>query len=47
MKVAVERGTDVSKAVKSLDARPFLHLSNAAELNPGNASRTSLEAERE
>jgi glyoxylase-like metal-dependent hydrolase (beta-lactamase superfamily II) len=47
MKLAVERGTDVSEAVKSFDARPFLHLSNATELNPGNASRTYLEVERE
>lgn len=31
----------------SFDAKPFLHLSNAAELNPGNASRTYLEVERE
>lgn len=29
------------------DAKRFLHLSNAAELNPGNASRTYLEVERE
>jgi hypothetical protein len=47
MTLAVERGTDVSEAVKSVDARPLLHLSNAAELNPGNASRTYLEVERE
>jgi glyoxylase-like metal-dependent hydrolase (beta-lactamase superfamily II) len=47
MKRAVEQGTDVSEAVKSFDAKPFLHLSNAAELNPGNASRTYLEVERE
>lgn len=44
---AVEQGVDVSEAVKSFDAKPFLHLSNAAELNPGNASRTFLEVERE
>jgi len=35
------------KAVKSFDARPFLHLSNAAEPNPRNASCTYLEVERE
>lgn len=44
---AVEKGVDVSDAVKSFEAKPFLHLSNAAELNPGNASRTFLEVERE
>ncbi|MCZ7564247.1 MAG: MBL fold metallo-hydrolase [Burkholderiales bacterium] len=47
MKRAVEEGVDISDAVKSFDAKPFLHLSNAAELNPGNASRTYLEVERE
>jgi glyoxylase-like metal-dependent hydrolase (beta-lactamase superfamily II) len=47
MKRAVEQGTDLSEAVKSFDAKPFLHLSNAAQLNPGNASRTYLEVERE
>lgn len=47
MKRAVDQGVDISEAVKSFDARPFLHLSSAAELNPGNASRTYLEVERE
>jgi glyoxylase-like metal-dependent hydrolase (beta-lactamase superfamily II) len=48
MKRAVEQGADVSDAVKSFNpAAPFLHLSNAGELNPGNASRTYLEVERE
>ena len=47
MKRAVEQGTDVSEAVKSFNLAPFLHLSNAGELNPGNASRTYLEVERE
>ncbi len=47
MKRAVEQGIDVSEAAKSFDARPFLHLSGAADLNPGNASRTYLEVERE
>ncbi|EHR70973.1 Zn-dependent hydrolase, glyoxylase [Burkholderiales bacterium JOSHI_001] len=44
---AVEQGVDVSEAVKSFDAKPFLHLSNAVDLNPGNASRAFLEVERE
>jgi len=47
MKRAVEEGTDVSEAVKSFNLVPFLHLSNAGDLNPGNASRTYLEVERE
>ena len=47
MKRAVEEGIDVSDAVKSFNVAPFLHLSNAGELNPGNASRTYLEVERE
>lgn len=47
MKKAVDDGTDVSAAVRSFDASPFLHLLNAAELMPGNASRTYLELERE
>ncbi len=47
MQRAVEQGTDVSEAVKSFNLAPFLHLSNAGELNPGNASRTYLEVERE
>lgn len=47
MQRAVERGTDVSEAVKSFNLAPFLHLSNAGELNPGNGSRTYLEVERE
>ena len=47
MKRAVEQGIDVSEAVKSFDARPFQHLPSAAELNPGNASRTYLDVERE
>jgi hypothetical protein len=38
---------DVSDAVKSFNAAPFLHLSNASELNPGNANRAFLEVERE
>ena len=47
MKRAVDDGTDVSAAVKSFDAAPFMRLLNAAELMPGNASRTYLEIERE
>lgn len=47
MKKAVDDGTDMSAAVRSFDARPFLGLANAAELMPGNASRVYLELERE
>lgn len=47
MKKAVDDGIDVSAAVRSFDAKPFLGLSNAAELMPGNASRVYLEQERE
>jgi glyoxylase-like metal-dependent hydrolase (beta-lactamase superfamily II) len=47
MKKAVDDGVDVSAAVKSFDAAPYLRLLNAAELMPGNASRTYLEIERE
>jgi glyoxylase-like metal-dependent hydrolase (beta-lactamase superfamily II) len=47
MKQAVDDGVDLSAAVKSFDARPFLRLQNAVELMPGNASRTYLELERE
>lgn len=47
MKEAIDDGTDMSAAVKSFNARPFLRLANAAELMPGNASRVYLEMERE
>jgi glyoxylase-like metal-dependent hydrolase (beta-lactamase superfamily II) len=47
MKKAVDDGVDLSTAVKSFDATPWLRLRNAAELMPGNASRTYLEIERE
>jgi glyoxylase-like metal-dependent hydrolase (beta-lactamase superfamily II) len=47
MKKAVDDGTDVSAAVKNFNAEPFMRLLNAAELMPGNASRTYLEIERE
>jgi hypothetical protein len=35
------------RAVRSFDARPYMRRLNAAELHPGNASRTCLELERE
>jgi len=47
MKKAVDDGVDMSAAVKSFDARPYLRLRNANELMPGNASRAYLELERE
>lgn len=47
MKKAVDDGVDMSAAVRSFDARPFMRLKNATELMPGNASRTYLELERE
>lgn len=47
MKKAVDDGTDMSTAMKRFDAAPFMRLQNAAELMPGNASRTYLELERE
>ncbi len=47
MRKAVEEGTDISAAIRSFDAKPFMHLLNAAELMPGNGSRTYLELERE
>ena len=47
MKKAVEKGEDISAAIKSLDAKPWMGLLNAADLHPGNASRTYLELERE
>lgn len=47
MKQAVDDGLDMSAAVKSFDARRWSALLNAAELLPGNASRTYLELERE
>ncbi len=47
MKKAVDDGEDISAAAKTFDARPFMRLRNAAELMPGNASRTYLEIERE
>jgi hypothetical protein len=47
MKKAVADGTDISAAIKAFDVQPYLRLLNAAELHPGNASRTYLELERE
>ncbi len=47
MKQAVDEGVDVSAAVRSFPAQPYGGLLNAAELMPGNASRTYLEIERE
>jgi glyoxylase-like metal-dependent hydrolase (beta-lactamase superfamily II) len=47
MKKAVDDGVDISEAVRSFNAAPFMRLLNAAELMPGNASRTYLEIERE
>jgi len=47
MKKAVDDGVDMSAAVKSFDAKPYMRLRNANELMPGNASRTYLELERE
>jgi glyoxylase-like metal-dependent hydrolase (beta-lactamase superfamily II) len=47
MKKAVDDGTDISSAIKSFNALPYMRLLNAAELHPGNASRTYLELERE
>jgi len=47
MKKAVDDGQDLSTAVKAFDGRRWQQLHNAADLGPGNASRTFLELERE
>lgn len=47
MKKAVDDSTEISAAIKTFDAQPWMHLLNAADLHPGNASRTYLELERE
>jgi glyoxylase-like metal-dependent hydrolase (beta-lactamase superfamily II) len=47
MRQAVDDGLDMSAAIRSFPAQPYLGLLNAAELMPGNASRTYLELERE
>ena len=47
MKKAVDDGTDVSAAIKSFPLGEFAKLLVAAEIHPGNASRTYLEMEHE
>ena len=47
VKKAVDEGLDMSAAVKSFNAAPYMRLLNAADLMPGNASRVYLELERE
>lgn len=47
MKQAVEHLQEIGEAVRSFDMTPFQTLHNAAELQPGNASRVYLEIERE
>ncbi len=47
MKKAVDDGVDLSTAIRTFDAGPYMRLRDAAELHPGNASRTYLEVERE
>jgi len=47
MKKAVDEAADISAAIKAFDMKPFARLRNAADLHPGNASRTYLELERE
>ncbi|MEZ5645961.1 MAG: MBL fold metallo-hydrolase [Burkholderiaceae bacterium] len=47
MKQAVDEAQDISAAIQAFDASPWMGLLNAAELHPGNASRTYLELERE
>lgn len=47
MKKAVDDGVDISTATRTFDAKPFMRLLNAADLMPGNASRTYLELEHE
>lgn len=47
MKAAVDKGEDIGAAVRSFDARHYLRLQNAAELQPGNSNRVYLELERE
>jgi glyoxylase-like metal-dependent hydrolase (beta-lactamase superfamily II) len=47
MKRAVDDMQDIGAAIRSFDPQPFLHLHNAAELHPGNASRVYLDVERE
>jgi ribosome modulation factor len=44
---AVEAGTDIGTAVKSLDATPFTHLRHVNVWLPQLANRTYLEMEQE
>ena len=37
----------IGAAIQAFDAQPWMGLLNAAQLHPGNASRTYLELERE
>jgi glycerol-3-phosphate O-acyltransferase len=43
----MKKAVDLSSAINSFDPTLFLRLLNAPELNPGNASCTYLELERE
>ncbi|MDZ4280974.1 MAG: MBL fold metallo-hydrolase [Hydrogenophaga sp.] len=47
MKKAVDDGAEIGPAIQTFDALPWMGLLNAAQLHPGNASRTYLELERE
>ena len=47
MAKAVADMEGLSTAIQSFDASPYMRLLNAADLHPGNASRTYLELERE
>jgi aldehyde dehydrogenase (NAD+) len=40
-------GAEIGPAIQTFDAQPWMGLLNAAQLHPGNASRTYLELERE
>ena len=47
MKKAVDDGAEIGAAIQTFEAQPWMGLLNAAQLHPGNASRTYLELERE
>lgn len=47
MREAVLNLQDIGESVQSFNMEEFLHLQNATELHPGNASRVYLEIERE
>jgi glyoxylase-like metal-dependent hydrolase (beta-lactamase superfamily II) len=47
MQRAVEQGIGLAEATRGFDLESWRALANAAELHPGNASRTYLEVERE